>query len=46
MKLEDIADIKDYLETRCYNPHEIYDLSGFFYNSLLDEFLVLDEEEI
>jgi len=32
MKLEDIADMKDYLETRCYNPHEIYDLSGFFYN--------------
>jgi len=32
MRLEDIADMKDYLETRCYNPHEIYDLSGFFYN--------------
>ena len=32
MKLKDIADMKDYLETRCYNPHEIYDLTGFFYN--------------
>ena len=31
MKLGDIADMEDYLEYRCYCPHEIYDLSGFFY---------------
>lgn len=31
MKLQDISDMKDYLENRCYNPGEIYDLSGFFY---------------
>lgn len=31
MKLKDIADMKDYLETRCYCPYEIYDTSGFFY---------------
>lgn len=31
MKLKDIADMEDYLEDRCYCPHEIYDLSGFFY---------------
>lgn len=31
MKLKDIADMKDYLETRCYCPYEIYDMSGFFY---------------
>lgn len=31
MKLQDIADMKDYLENRCYCPHEIYDMSGFFF---------------
>ena len=31
MKLQDIADMKDYLENRCYCPYEIYDLTGFFY---------------
>ena len=31
MRLKDIADMKDYLETRCYCPYEIYDTSGFFY---------------
>lgn len=31
MQLRDIADMEDYLEDRCYCPHEIYDLSGFFY---------------
>lgn len=32
MKLKDIADMKDYLETRCYCPYEIYDMTGFFMN--------------
>lgn len=32
MKLKDIADMKDYLENRCYCPYEIYDMSGFFFN--------------
>lgn len=31
MKLQDIADMKDYLENRCYCPYEIYDMSGFFF---------------
>lgn len=31
MKLKDIADMEDYLEHRCYCPHEIYDISGFFF---------------
>lgn len=31
MKLKDIADMEDYLENRCYCPHEIYDISGFFF---------------
>jgi len=31
MKLKDIADMTDYLENRCYCPHEIYDMTGFFY---------------
>lgn len=31
MQLRDIADMEDYLEDRCYCPHEIYDLSGFFF---------------
>lgn len=31
MKLKDIADMEEYLENRCYCPHEIYDLSGFFF---------------
>lgn len=30
MKLQDIADMKDYLENRCYCPYEIYDMTGFF----------------
>lgn len=32
MKLKDIADMEEYLENRCYCPHEIYDYSGFFYH--------------
>ena len=32
MRLKDIADMEDYLENRCYCPHEIYDISGFFFN--------------
>ena len=32
MKLKDIADMKEYLENRCYCPYEIYDLTGFFFN--------------
>ena len=32
MKLKDIADMKEYLENRCYRPYEIYDLTGFFFN--------------
>lgn len=32
MKLRDIADMEDYLENRCYCPHEIYDMTGFFFN--------------
>lgn len=32
MKLKDIADMEDYLENRCYCPHEIYDMTGFFFN--------------
>ena len=31
MKLKDICDMEDYLENRCYCPHEIYDMTGFFY---------------
>ena len=31
MKLKDIADMKEYLEERCYCPYEIYDLSGIFF---------------
>ena len=31
MKLQDIADMKDYLENRCYCPYEIYDMTGFFF---------------
>lgn len=30
MQLMDIADMKEYLENRCYCPYEIYDRSGFF----------------
>lgn len=32
MKFKDIADMEDYLENRCYCPHEIYDITGFFFN--------------
>lgn len=32
MKLKDIADMKEYLENRCYCPYEIYDMTGFFFN--------------
>ena len=31
MKLQDIADMNDYLENRCYCPYEIYDMTGFFF---------------
>ena len=31
MKLQDIADMKDYLENRCYCPGEIYETNGYFY---------------
>ena len=31
MKLSDIADMREYLDNRCYCPGEIYDSSGFFY---------------
>lgn len=31
MQLQDIADMKDYLENRCYCPYEIYDITGFFF---------------
>jgi len=32
MVLADIADMKEYLEERCYCPYEIYDLTGFFFD--------------
>ena len=31
MKLKDVADMKEYLENRCYCPYEIYDITGFFF---------------
>ncbi len=31
MKLQEIADMTDYLENRCYCPYEIYDMTGYFY---------------
>lgn len=37
MKLKDIADMEDYLEDRCYCPHEIYDMTGFFYELFFPE---------
>lgn len=37
MKLKDIADMTDYLENRCYCPHEIYDMTGFFYELFYPE---------
>lgn len=37
MKLKDIADMEDYLENRCYCPHEIYDMNGFFYELFYPE---------
>lgn len=37
MKLKDIADMADYLENRCYCPHEIYDMTGFFYELFYPE---------
>ena len=37
MKLKDIADMKDYLENRCYCPYEIYDLTGFFFQTFKPE---------
>lgn len=37
MKLKDIADMTDYLENRCYCPHEIYDMIGFFYELFYPE---------
>lgn len=37
MQLRDIADMTDYLENRCYCPHEIYDMTGFFYELFYPE---------
>ena len=37
MKLQDIADMKEYLENRCYCPYEIYDITGFFFNCFKPE---------
>ena len=38
MKLMDVhKDVKDYLETRCYCPHEIYDDTGLFYRLFYPE---------
>ena len=37
MKLKDIADMEDYLNDRCYCPHEIYDITGFFYEPFYPE---------
>ena len=37
MKLQDIADMNDYLENRCYCPYEIYDMTGFFYELFYPE---------
>lgn len=37
MQLQDIADMRDYLEDRCYCPHEIYDMTGFFYELFYPE---------
>lgn len=37
MKLKDIADMEDYLENRCYCLHEIYDMTGFFYELFYPE---------
>ena len=37
MKLKDIADMEDYLENRCYCPHEIYDMTGIFYELFFPE---------
>lgn len=37
MRLKDIADMTDYLENRCYCPHEIYDMTGFFYELFYPE---------
>lgn len=31
MKLKDIADMEDYLSSRCYCVGEIYDTTGFFF---------------
>lgn len=32
MKLKDIADMEEYLEHRCYCPHEVYEMNCIFYN--------------
>ena len=37
MKLKDIADMTDYLENRCYCHHEIYDMTGIFYELFFPE---------
>ena len=37
MKLQEIADMNDYLEDRCYCPYEIYDMTGFFYELFYPE---------
>ena len=51
MKLQDIADMKEYLENRCYCPYEIYDLTGFFFQCFKPEancsiLAKVDNEEI
>ena len=38
MKLMNVhKDVKDYLETRCYCPYEIYDETGLFYRMFYPE---------
>lgn len=37
MTLSDIADMTEYLENRCYCPYEIYDMSGFFFQTFKPE---------
>lgn len=47
MKLNEILDMKEYLQDRCYCAGEIYDLSGFFYQvfNADDECFTLAENE-
>jgi len=37
MKLKEILDMSDYLQTKCYCPGEVYSLDGFFYQIFKDE---------